>query len=81
MRPPSKPPVSEPDDTQLRVLIADDDEDDYILTRDLLLRIGRQRVQTGLDADVSRRAPGHRAKSARRLSVRLPSGRMPMDWN
>ena len=29
---------------ELRVLIADDDEDDYILTRDLLQRVGRQRV-------------------------------------
>jgi two-component system, sensor histidine kinase and response regulator len=31
------------DTRELRVLIADDDEDDYILTRDLLQRIGRQR--------------------------------------
>jgi signal transduction histidine kinase len=33
------------DTRELRVLIADDDEDDYILTRDLLQRIGRQRFQ------------------------------------
>jgi signal transduction histidine kinase len=33
------------DTRELRVLIADDDEDDYILTRDLLQRVGRQRVQ------------------------------------
>ena len=32
------------DTRELRVLIADDDEDDYILTRDLLQRVGRQRV-------------------------------------
>jgi signal transduction histidine kinase len=31
------------DTRELRILIADDDEDDYILTRDLLQRIGRQR--------------------------------------
>jgi len=31
------------DTRELRVLIADDDEDDYILTRDLLQQIGRQR--------------------------------------
>ena len=34
------------DTRELRVLIADDDEDDYILTRDLLQRIGRQRFRT-----------------------------------
>jgi two-component system, sensor histidine kinase len=33
------------DTRELRVLIADDDEDDYILTRDLLQRIGRQRFR------------------------------------
>jgi signal transduction histidine kinase len=33
------------DTRELRVLIADDDEDDYILTRDLLQRIGRQRFK------------------------------------
>jgi signal transduction histidine kinase len=45
MRPPKDPPVPNPDTRALRVLIADDDEDDYILTRDLLLRIGRPRFQ------------------------------------
>jgi signal transduction histidine kinase len=33
------------DTRELRVLIADDDEDDYVLTRDLLHRIGRQRFR------------------------------------
>jgi signal transduction histidine kinase len=33
------------DTRELRVLIADDDEDDYILTRDLLQQIGRQRFR------------------------------------
>jgi signal transduction histidine kinase len=33
------------DTRELRVLIADDDEDDYILTRDLLQRVGQQRVR------------------------------------
>src|SRR5580658_5651910 len=33
------------DTRELRILIADDDEDDYILTRDLLQRIGRQRFR------------------------------------
>src|SRR5580698_2012809 len=33
------------DTRELRVLIADNDEDDYILTRDLLQRIGRQRFR------------------------------------
>ena len=33
------------DTRELRVLIADDDEDDYILTRDLLHHIGRQRFR------------------------------------
>jgi signal transduction histidine kinase len=42
MRPPKDPSV---ETRALRILIADDDEDDYILTRDLLLRIGRQRFQ------------------------------------
>ncbi len=45
MRPPKDPPVPDPDPRALRVLIADDDEDDYVLTRDLLLRIGRPRFQ------------------------------------
>lgn len=45
MRPPNDPPVPEADPRPLRVLIADDDEDDYILTRDLLVRIGPQRFQ------------------------------------
>jgi len=45
MRPPKEDPVSPPEARALRVLIADDDEDDYILTRDLLLRIERPRVQ------------------------------------
>ncbi|HTC90667.1 MAG TPA: ATP-binding protein [Bryobacteraceae bacterium] len=45
MRPPKDPSVPDPDTRALRVLIADDDEDDYILTRDLLLRIGRPRFQ------------------------------------
>lgn len=40
MRPPKDPSAPDPDTRPLRVLIADDDEDDYILTRDLLLRIG-----------------------------------------
>ena len=33
------------DTRELRVLIADDDEDDYILTRDLLHQIGRERFR------------------------------------
>jgi signal transduction histidine kinase len=45
MRPPKDQPVPDPDIRALRVLIADDDEDDYILTCDLLLRIGRPRFQ------------------------------------
>ena len=45
MRPPKDLSVPDPDTRALRVLIADDDEDDYILTRDLLLRIGRPRFQ------------------------------------
>jgi signal transduction histidine kinase len=45
MRPPKDPSVPDPDTRPLRVLIADDDEDDYVLTRDLLLRIGRPRFQ------------------------------------
>jgi signal transduction histidine kinase len=45
MRPPKDPSVPDPDTRALRVLIADDDEDDYVLTRDLLLRIGRPRFQ------------------------------------
>src|ERR1700722_2676599 len=42
MRPPKDPPV---ESRALRILIADDDEDDYIRTRELLLRIGRPRFQ------------------------------------
>lgn len=34
------------DSRPLRILIADDDEDDYVLARDLLMRIGRDRFQT-----------------------------------
>jgi signal transduction histidine kinase len=45
MRPPKDSSVPDPDTRALRVLIADDDEDDYVLTRDLLLRIGRPRFQ------------------------------------
>ncbi len=45
MRPPNDPSAPESDTPALRVLIADDDEDDYILTRDLLLRIERTRFQ------------------------------------
>jgi signal transduction histidine kinase len=45
MRPPKDLPVPDPDTRPLRILIADDDEDDYILTRELLLRIGRPRFQ------------------------------------
>ena len=46
MRPPNDPTVSGSEARPLRVLIADDDEDDYILTRDLLVRIGREQFQT-----------------------------------
>jgi len=45
MRPPNESTVPVQDTRALRILIADDDEDDYVLTRDLLLRIGRPRVQ------------------------------------
>jgi len=45
MRLPNEPPVPDPDTRALRVLIADDDEDDYVLTRELLMRIGRPRFQ------------------------------------
>jgi len=45
MRPPKDTPIPDPETRALRVLIADDDEDDYVLTRDLLLRIGRERFQ------------------------------------
>jgi len=45
MRPPKDPPAPEPDARTLRVLIADDDEDDYIIARDLLMRIERPRFQ------------------------------------
>src|SRR5580704_1394656 len=45
MRLPNDPPVPEPDARTLRVLIADDDEDDYIIARDLLMRIERPRFQ------------------------------------
>jgi signal transduction histidine kinase len=45
MRPPNDQQVPEPEPRALRVLIADDDEDDYILTSDLLKRIGRSRFE------------------------------------
>jgi signal transduction histidine kinase len=45
MRPPNHSPVPDPDTRELRVLIADDDEDDYILTRDLLKRLGHARFR------------------------------------
>lgn len=45
MRPPNDEPLRRPEAQALRVLIADDDEDDYLLTRDLLLRIGRPKIQ------------------------------------
>jgi len=45
MRPPNDQQVPEPETRALRVLIADDDEDDYILTSDLLKRIGRSRFE------------------------------------
>ena len=45
MRPHNDALVPDQDTRTLRVLIADDDEDDYILTRDLLTRIGRPRFQ------------------------------------
>src|SRR5579862_2775958 len=45
MRRPEDPLVREPEPPALRVLIADDDEDDYLLTRDLLVRIERPRFQ------------------------------------
>jgi signal transduction histidine kinase len=45
MRPPNEETVPRPNTHALRVLIADDDEDDYILARDLLLRIERPRIQ------------------------------------
>src|ERR1700730_3390750 len=44
MLPLSTSPVDPALSTPLRVLIADDDEDDYFLTRDLLLRSRRERV-------------------------------------
>jgi signal transduction histidine kinase len=44
MRPLSTSPVGPATSTPLRVLIADDDEDDYFLTRDLLLQSRRQKV-------------------------------------
>jgi signal transduction histidine kinase len=43
MRLPNDRPISATETPTLRVLIADDDEDDYLLTRDLLMRIGRPR--------------------------------------
>jgi len=43
MRLPNDRPIPGADTPTLRVLIADDDEDDYLLTRDLLMRIGRPR--------------------------------------
>jgi signal transduction histidine kinase len=45
MRPPNENPFPGQEADTLRVLIADDDEDDYVLTRDLLLRIARPRIQ------------------------------------
>src|SRR5581483_8077078 len=45
MRQPEDALVREPEHPALRVLIADDDEDDYLLTRDLLVRIERPRFQ------------------------------------
>ncbi|HEX5230473.1 MAG TPA: ATP-binding protein [Bryobacteraceae bacterium] len=45
MRPPNEGPVPGTEADALRVLIADDDEDDYVLTRDLLMRIGRPKIQ------------------------------------
>ncbi len=45
MRPPNDQPSPGRMTPTLRVLIADDDEDDYILTRDLLMRIGSPRFQ------------------------------------
>src|SRR6202049_3346126 len=44
MRPLSTSPAGPATSTPLRVLIADDDEDDYFLTRDLLLQSRRQKV-------------------------------------
>ena len=44
MRLPSTDPVSAAGSNSLRVLVADDDEDDYILTRDLLLGSRREKV-------------------------------------
>src|ERR1700730_19437523 len=44
MRPLSTSPVGSATSTPLRVLVADDDEDDYFLTRDLLLQSRRQKV-------------------------------------
>src|SRR5580658_8452456 len=47
MRLPNDPTVPDPDTRALRILIADDDEDVYVLTRDLLLRafIGGRPIQ------------------------------------
>ncbi len=45
MRPRNEAPGSDPDPRALRVLIADDDEDDFVLTCDLLKRIGRSRFE------------------------------------
>jgi signal transduction histidine kinase len=44
MQPLRTSPVAPATSTNLRVLIADDDEDDYFLTRDLLLQSRRQKV-------------------------------------
>jgi signal transduction histidine kinase len=44
MRPPSTSQFAQADSKPIRVLVADDDEDDYVLTKDLLLRSRRQRV-------------------------------------
>src|SRR5579872_5580035 len=43
MRLPEDPALAQTERPVLRVLLADDDEDDYLLTRDLLLRIDRPR--------------------------------------
>src|ERR1700680_2619345 len=44
MRPPSTSQFAQADSKAIRVLVADDDEDDYVLTKDLLLLSRRQRV-------------------------------------
>jgi signal transduction histidine kinase len=46
------------DHPELRVLLVDDDEDDYVLTRDLLVRVGWARIHVtwASDFDTARRA-------------------------